>query len=896
MPIKRLSVQLANQIAAGEVVERPASVVKELMENAIDAKANTITLEIRNAGKSLIKVTDNGVGIPHDELALALAPHATSKISTIEDLEAICTLGFRGEALASIASVSKLTLISRTATDPHAYQVEVVGAEHNPVVSPSVHMVGTSVIVRELFFNTPARRRFLKSDKTELNHIKDLFIRLALVNYHISFKLIVDNKAILNIPASSKENILQRIGKLLGSEFSKEGWYFDNTSLQFQNFVQNKELEFLANTIQAKFGIYSLAETNQSLSEKEELQRHKVSMFGVLLRPPTLSKSLPDKLVTFLNGRCIADRMVNHAIKEGYMSAMQARDDSFKPCIRGVIFMACDPHVVDVNVHPRKDEVRFHDSNYIHDQITFCVKSVLEFHGINKDNIAKPWLPIEGEDFIVQEQGQTPKQESLAEASRSNVNTNISSQGDLPSLQFMNASQIVPKKHANAEEIVDHNFKIDQVKVQKHSLEASPARILVKDSDSYSKALQSYLEQTKHQSSAMVSVEQNEESQSTQGKIVGRLWDNHEKSLVEQSEQDKNALDQAYSFINNFATKQNNSIVSQILHEDKEIAKEQDETLGSDLEADDELDLEEYLEQDNENTEIIELSAENVVEQGVYDGRQKEEQQHLKNPHLDNAMSEGFFASLDPAKRQQMERFATEQANLMPNLGSLEANFVRRGFEEKVHKENVLHSINTNVTENTHEDIQSEFLSLVAPDVILFRLERRFFMARGSELYYCSCDKNYARAVNLDQVETQELNITFNIIVSVELINLYKQKDVLLAAKRCGFELALKPMQKQIELVKIPKLLSGCNLVDIVVHALQIIAEYSEQINSQHQCPSILSGMMARVRPFKVENNFDGKMVIARLESVQDLKKVAHETDVKELNLFDIALSILQPK
>ena len=175
MPIKKLSVQLANQIAAGEVVENPASVVKELLENAIDAHATAITLEVKEAGKLLIKVTDNGSGIPQEELPLALAPHATSKISELEDLDAIVTLGFRGEALASIAAVSKLSLVSNTIHQEHGYKVEVEGPEQHPYIYPAAHPVGTSVIVRELFFNTPARRRFLKSDRTELSKIRDIF-------------------------------------------------------------------------------------------------------------------------------------------------------------------------------------------------------------------------------------------------------------------------------------------------------------------------------------------------------------------------------------------------------------------------------------------------------------------------------------------------------------------------------------------------------------------------------------------------------------------------------------------------------------------------------------------------------------------------------------------------
>ena len=185
MPIRRLSVQLANQIAAGEVVERPSSVVKELLENAVDAKATKIVCDLKNSGKTLIRVRDNGQGIPHEELPLALAPHATSKIATLEDLEAILTLGFRGEALASIAAVSKLTLTSRTKDEDHAFSVEVEGPQQDPEINPAAHPVGTSVEVCELFFNTPARRRFLRSDRTEFMHIREIFVRTALANPHI---------------------------------------------------------------------------------------------------------------------------------------------------------------------------------------------------------------------------------------------------------------------------------------------------------------------------------------------------------------------------------------------------------------------------------------------------------------------------------------------------------------------------------------------------------------------------------------------------------------------------------------------------------------------------------------------------------------------------------------
>ena len=370
MPIRKLSVQLANQIAAGEVVERPASVVKELLENAVDAGASAITLELKQAGKQLIKVTDNGSGIPKDELILALAPHATSKISCLEDLAAITTMGFRGEALASIASVSRLTLVSNTQGQPHGYQVEVSGPEQNPAVAPAAHPIGTSVIVRELFFNTPARRRFLKSDKTELTHIKELVTRLALVNYGIEFKLISDGRTILQVPAQSKAQLPQRISKLLGADFNYPGITFDNTDPKLQAAWQAYQ------AAQSSYQSYGHYESPDPLSTKL------LEVHGLIIKPPSLLRALPDRILTFLNGRIIADKMVNHALREGYLSVVQD-DPSFKPCLRAIIFLRCDPHIVDVNVHPRKDEVRFHESNLIYDAIVTNVRAALLTHQLD---------------------------------------------------------------------------------------------------------------------------------------------------------------------------------------------------------------------------------------------------------------------------------------------------------------------------------------------------------------------------------------------------------------------------------------------------------------------------------------------------------------------------------
>ena len=396
MGIKRLSVQLANQIAAGEVVERPASVVKELLENAVDAGSSLITLEIRSSGKTLIKVTDNGKGIVADELPLALAPHATSKIETLEDLSAIRTLGFRGEALASIASVSRLTLISRTADAEHAFQVHVEGAEQHPVVEPAIHNQGTSVIVRELFFNTPARRRFLKSDKTEFNHIKELITKIALVNCDTEFKFISDGKTVFSVPAHGKAKMAQRIAALLGSEFKHNLLSFDNTDEAFVR-KYNHYQSYMASRSGGYVPFHNSSDyENSDDLERDSLNSKLLQIHGVLLRPPA-NRSLPDRLLTFLNGRCIADRTVNHAIREAFLNVLQGNSE-VKPCVRGVIFLQCDPHIVDVNVHPRKDEVRFHNSNLIHDCIRNNIYAVLATSGLNDKNASQTSFELE-DDF-----------------------------------------------------------------------------------------------------------------------------------------------------------------------------------------------------------------------------------------------------------------------------------------------------------------------------------------------------------------------------------------------------------------------------------------------------------------------------------------------------------------
>lgn len=344
--IRRLSKQLASQIAAGEVVERPASVVKELLENAVDAHGTHILCEIKEAGKLLIRVRDNGTGIVKDELPLALAPHATSKIYSSDDLNSITTLGFRGEALASIASVSKLTLTSKTHDEENAFCVRVEGPEQDPVIAPAAHPDGTTVDVCELFFNTPARRRFLKSDRTEFLRIKDTFVRIALAHPDTGFELVNEGKTVFKVSkAALSEGIdLKRTAVLLGSDFSHEGI--------------------------------------KVLCEDPNLK-----MEGMLLPPPTAEQSVSEQVYLFLNGRPIADKVVTHALKEAFFEVIGRTLP-----IRCVLYLEVKPDEVDVNVHPRKDEVRFHEPSLIHDLITDALVLALRKAGIGPHSVSQSEL------------------------------------------------------------------------------------------------------------------------------------------------------------------------------------------------------------------------------------------------------------------------------------------------------------------------------------------------------------------------------------------------------------------------------------------------------------------------------------------------------------------------
>ena len=321
MPIKILSPQLANQIAAGEVVERPASVVKELVENSLDAGANKIQIDIENGGANLIRIRDNGSGIPKEELSLALARHATSKIADLDDLEAILSLGFRGEALASISSVSRLTLTSRTKEQNEAWQVYAQGRDMETTIQPASHPVGTTVEVANLFFNTPARRKFLRTDKTEFAHIDEVIRRIALTKFNTAFTLTHNGKIIRQYrPAEELTQQLKRVAAICGDDFVKNALRID--------------------------------------------WKHDDLHLSGWVATPNFSRTQNDLNYCYINGRMVRDKVINHAIRQAY--AQYLPSDTY-PAF--VLFIDLNPHDVDVNVHPTKHEVRFHQQRLIHDFI-----------------------------------------------------------------------------------------------------------------------------------------------------------------------------------------------------------------------------------------------------------------------------------------------------------------------------------------------------------------------------------------------------------------------------------------------------------------------------------------------------------------------------------------------
>ncbi len=331
MPIQVLPPQLANQIAAGEVVERPASVVKELVENSIDAGATRIDIDIERGGAKLIRIRDNGCGIKQEELALALARHATSKIASLDDLEAIISLGFRGEALASISSVSRLILTSRTAEQSEAWQAYAEGRDQDVTVKPAAHPVGTTLEVLDLFYNTPARRKFMRTEKTEFTHIDEIVRRIALARFDVTINLSHNGKMVRQYRAVQEgAGRERRLGAICGNAFLE----------------------------------HALA---------IEWQHGDLAMRGWVMEPAASTSALAEIQYCYVNGRMMRDRLINHAIRQAYEEQLGVDQ---QPAF--VLYLEVDPHQVDVNVHPAKHEVRFHQSRLVHDFIYQGVLSVLQ--------------------------------------------------------------------------------------------------------------------------------------------------------------------------------------------------------------------------------------------------------------------------------------------------------------------------------------------------------------------------------------------------------------------------------------------------------------------------------------------------------------------------------------
>lgn len=329
MPIQQLPDHLINQIAAGEVVERPASVLKELLENSLDAGADQVQIDIVAGGQKLIRVRDNGCGIPREELELALSRHATSKISSLDDLEAVVSLGFRGEALPSIASVSRATICSREQGADTAWVLEAAGGKCS-AAKPAAHPDGTTVEVHDLFYNTPARRRFLKTERTEYGHIEKWIKRLALSRPDVALTVTHNRRTVLQLRAAQSEaERLQRVGKLLGEPFADSAVYLE---------TENRGI-----AIQGWLGL------------------------------PTFNRSQPDMQFWFVNGRSIGDKTLAHAARHAYRDVLfHGRYPAY------VLALTLDPATVDANAHPAKHEVRFRDGRSVHGFVSQALDAALK--------------------------------------------------------------------------------------------------------------------------------------------------------------------------------------------------------------------------------------------------------------------------------------------------------------------------------------------------------------------------------------------------------------------------------------------------------------------------------------------------------------------------------------
>ncbi|KTD25540.1 DNA mismatch repair endonuclease MutL [Legionella maceachernii] len=352
MRIQQLPTAVANQIAAGEVIERPASVVKELLENAFDAQADIITIDISYGGLNQIKISDNGIGIVAEDLPLAIAAHATSKINELKDLYAISSMGFRGEALASIASVSRLMISSKPANQPHAMMLSMTDGDIQ--LTPCARSQGTTIDVRDIFFNAPVRKKFLKSEQIEFQAIEMMVRRFALSAPGIAISLSHNGKQQFNLPAANNDKTqLARIRKLLGKNFIEQSQYLDieHAGLQLKGWISTSAYQ----------------------------------------------RSQNDKQWVYVNKRMVKDKLLNHAIKQAYEGVLYP--GRYPACL---LYLTINPEEVDVNVHPTKHEVRFQQPRLVHDFICSHIQKALHQSQLAVD-YTHAALPVETSSSQVRE-------------------------------------------------------------------------------------------------------------------------------------------------------------------------------------------------------------------------------------------------------------------------------------------------------------------------------------------------------------------------------------------------------------------------------------------------------------------------------------------------------------
>lgn len=419
MAIIQLPDQLVNQIAAGEVIERPSSIVKELVENSLDAGANNIKVELENGGIRLIRIRDNGHGIEKLDLPLSVHRHATSKIASLDDLESVASLGFRGEALPSIASVSVMRILSQSQNDEQAWELHADGTHQETELKPVAHPVGTTIEVRDLFFNVPARRKFLRAERTELTHIESILKKLALAHFHAAFTLTHNGKTIFSWKSGeSQVHRERRVRDVCGAKFFEQAFYIEteNAGLKISGWIAQ----------------------------------------------PTFSRSQADMQYFYVNQRSVRDKVIAHAVKQAYSDVLyHARQPAF------VLFLDIDSTQVDVNVHPAKHEVRFRDSRQVHGFVRRSLQDALA--SIRPDSGVSP-----GFDQVVPGQsGEMPTSAGMATAVAEQPRPSLSG-GTFYANSPSQANLALPVRENNAglrklyEATPDHNAVVN-------SLEASGA-------------------------------------------------------------------------------------------------------------------------------------------------------------------------------------------------------------------------------------------------------------------------------------------------------------------------------------------------------------------------------------------------------------------------------------